>query len=88
MRRIIFEMLDDDWKDYNLLEIDREEVIYRFSPEQFKIKLFELPYHDDIDIYLEDMLEYLIDEEFYEYCRSVQNQIDLRILRKHLERIK
>lgn len=87
MRKKGFNMIDYDWIDIDILKVDIVDLEYTFTPSQLHFKLMELPYTSDMDILLENMMEYLLDEEMYEYCTPVNSEIEHRLLIRHLNKL-
>lgn len=64
----------------SLKDIDIEEIVYILKKWEFKVLLQHEELTKDIDIMLENMLEYFVAEEMYEYAVIVRDEIKSREL--------
>jgi hypothetical protein len=65
----------------SLSELRIDYVINNFTPKDLEILLFMENYSKDIDIMLDNMLDYLIEYELYEYACVVRDEIERRRLK-------
>lgn len=64
----------------SLKDIDIEEIVYILKKWEFKVLLQHEELTKDIDIMLENMLDYFVEEEMYEYAVIVRDEIKSREL--------
>lgn len=62
----------------SLKDIDMVDLPLFFSPLEFSVMLIIEDYSTDVDIMLENMLGYFIENEFYEYAAVVRDEIKRR----------
>jgi len=64
----------------SLKDIDMEEIEHLLKRWEFKVMLHHEELTRDIDIMLENMLDYFVSEEKYEYACIVRDEIKSREL--------
>lgn len=65
--------------DYNILNtIIMDEVTTIFDTFELYVLLNECPLNEDYDIILDNMLQYFVENEFYEYAQIVFDEINRR----------
>ena len=85
MKKKGFNMLDFNWLDVDLASLDFVNIQIHFTPEQFAYKLTEITGVEDS--YLEELMEYFLDYEMYEYCHYLNIEIENRLVMKYINRL-
>ena len=71
---------------FSLRNINVDEIVSLLEPIELALILQGEEYNSDVDIMLENMLDYFVEEELYEYAVCCRDEInfrnDLKIKRK------
>ena len=65
-------------KEFSLKELDMMDVLCIYEPFELELILLTEPNTSDTDIMLENMLEFFIEQEEYDYCVVVRDEIKRR----------
>jgi len=72
------ESMDDFLDGLSISYMNMEDVVRYFEPFELKIMIMFESYTSDTDIMFENMLEYFIQEEEYEFACVVRDEINRR----------
>lgn len=69
----------DEWR---LKDINIDDLVICFKPFELKILLYCEDYTKDVDIMLENMLDYFLEYEYYEFACVIRDEVNRRNLVK------
>lgn len=72
------ESMDDFLDGLSISYMNMEDVVRYFEPFELKIMIMFESYTNDTDIMFENMLEYFIQEEEYEFACVIRDEINRR----------
>jgi hypothetical protein len=67
--------MDGFLEQWRVKDIDMDDLVMYFKPFELKILLFIEDYTEDVDIMLENMLDYFIEYEYYEFACVVRDEV-------------
>ena len=62
----------DNWR---IKDIDIDDLVRYFRPFELQLLLYIEDYTEDVDIMLENMLEYFIEYEYYEFACVIRDEV-------------
>ena len=65
----------DNWR---IKDIDIDDLVRYFRPFELQLLLYIEDYTEDVDIMLENMLDYFIEYEYYEFACVIRDEVNRR----------
>lgn len=62
----------------SLIDIEMDELSSLLKMWEFRVLLHNEPLTQDVDIMLENMLYYFLQEENYEFCAVIRDEVEAR----------
>jgi hypothetical protein len=76
-------IMDEFLENWRIKDIDINEFVKYYEPFELKILLYIESYTEETDIMLENMLDYFLEYELYEFACVVRDEVKRRQLVKN-----
>jgi hypothetical protein len=76
-------IMDEFLENWGVRDIEIDDLVRYYEPFELKILLYIEDYTQDTDIMLENMLDYFLEYELYEFACVVRDEVNRRQLGKN-----